>query len=812
MVSLSSVPEVMMRSGKSIEKSSTSMHIEELDDPQKFSDDEVKVIAWQEYVSRLHELKDEIAHSWLVDDRITSLKLSVKVAKLLMDTSILQFYPTLFFLVTDIMDMLGDLVWQRIKQKAEFSTDGTLLCNLPENFRAADICSDAKETCNNWFSKIGAVRELLPRVYLELAILPCWRFLLDEPLDSLKRLVMMARGLGDPVAFAYCHLYMAHCAQKLPSLDIGCLFTCLNDIRVILIRILSPNETIYGDKKKLFISLMEPTIEYVMNCIFKGMSQMQISDVLPELGLRKNQQSSGSVTYVSVVLHHLLKELPIEVIFSNTIEILHLIECSKDKSYDQHMNYRLLGFRLNERRCSYDIAKAVIDKIIQVVEQYDGLHEYLKVVDAYADLILQNRMDNLLNTILEGISRRACKGVTEDEMLSLQNLLMKLLSHFTRLEYVFVLNHFPEILDVTHGSTRNVVFMHILDMATRNCRIRHPTTIQMLFEISQTLHDDMEFMNVKEDNSHVSRLISRFVHMVDYGADLERHLAFLVDCRGAFSRLDELKETLVHSSNYLAIQALTSKKHLNLVKSCVTFSEITVPSICAQRRQFDLLLETAEVSLLGGLFSHSGELIDSAIDCLQSSDIMDGYRTQADVGGLVSSITKLCGLLVMVPGNFSQGFTYFPSKLFSVISSQSWIEPKLRIRTFSAIILLLTTLSQDKLPYHANKEVLGNDTLYYGNLSYKQELVSLANLILQNLVNVIQQEPLLAARGTMALEACNSIASSFKISDEVLAVCVSLFETAKSCLDARDRYLQSTIQFVEKQLPASARASLMSSI
>ncbi|XP_028800318.1 VPS35 endosomal protein sorting factor-like [Neltuma alba] len=623
MVSLSSVPEVMMRSGKSLEKSS-SMHMEELDDPQKFADDEVKVIAWQEYVSRLHELKDEIAHSWLVDDRITSLKLSVKVAKLLVDTSILQFYPTLFVLVTDIMDMLGDLVWQRIKQKAKFSADGTLLGSLPENFKAVDICSDAKETCNNWFSKIGAVRELLPRIYLELAILPCWRFLLDEPLDSLKRLVMMTRGLGDPVAFAYCHLYMAHCAQKLPSHDIGYLVTCLNDLRVILIRILSPNGSIYGDKRKLFVSLMEPTIEYVMNCIFKGMSQMQINDVLPELGLRKNQQSSSNVTYVSVVLHHLLKELPIEVIFSNTIEILHLIECSEDKSYDQHMNYRLLGFRLNERRCPCDIAKAVLDKVIQVVEQYDSLHQYLKVVDAYADLILQNGMDNLLETILEGISRRAYKGVMEDEMLSLQSLLVKLLSHFKCLEDVFLLNHFPKILDITHGNTRNVVFMHMLDMATRNCRIRHPTTIQLLYEISQTLHDDMEFMNVKDDDSHVSRLISRFVHMVDYGADLERQLAFLVDSRGAFSRLDELKETLVHSSNCLAIQALRSKKHLIFVKSCITFSEITVPSISSQRRQFDLLLETAEVALQGGLFSHSDELIDSAIGCLQSSDIMDG--------------------------------------------------------------------------------------------------------------------------------------------------------------------------------------------
>lgn len=80
MVSLSSMPDVLMRSGKSHDKSSTSMHLEELDDPQKFADEGVKVITWQDYVSRLHELKDEITRSWLADDRVTSLKLSIKSA------------------------------------------------------------------------------------------------------------------------------------------------------------------------------------------------------------------------------------------------------------------------------------------------------------------------------------------------------------------------------------------------------------------------------------------------------------------------------------------------------------------------------------------------------------------------------------------------------------------------------------------------------------------------------------------------------------------------------------------------------------
>lgn len=47
-----------------------------------------------------------------------------------MDTSVLQFYPTLFVLATEVMDMLGDMVWERIKKKAEFAEDGTRLCSL----------------------------------------------------------------------------------------------------------------------------------------------------------------------------------------------------------------------------------------------------------------------------------------------------------------------------------------------------------------------------------------------------------------------------------------------------------------------------------------------------------------------------------------------------------------------------------------------------------------------------------------------------------------------------------------------------------
>lgn len=48
-----------------------------------------------------------------------------------MDTSGTQFYPTLFVLATDVIDMLGHLVWERIIQKAKYGGDGKVIHSLP---------------------------------------------------------------------------------------------------------------------------------------------------------------------------------------------------------------------------------------------------------------------------------------------------------------------------------------------------------------------------------------------------------------------------------------------------------------------------------------------------------------------------------------------------------------------------------------------------------------------------------------------------------------------------------------------------------
>ncbi|PQQ06214.1 hypothetical protein Pyn_41224 [Prunus yedoensis var. nudiflora] len=124
-------------------------------------------------------------------------------------------------------------------------------------------------------------------------------------------------------------------------------------------------------------------------------------------------------------------------------------------------------------------------------------------------------------------------------------------------------------------------------------------------------------------------------------------------------------------------------------------------------------------------------------------------------------ITSLIEVGLTNTSNLEHGVTYLPKNLVLLIKSQSWMTPRMRVKFLCAIVSLLAALSQQNLPYHAdNGKLLGNDVLFFGDSSYLHELASLCQFVLQNLVDAIQQEPSMTARGSMALEACNCIASS----------------------------------------------------
>ncbi|KAK8527201.1 hypothetical protein V6N12_054425 [Hibiscus sabdariffa] len=220
--------------------------------------------------------------------------------------------------------MLGDMVLEHIMQRAEFAEDGAKFCSL----RANDVHTDAKETCYNWFCKVGTIRELLPRIYLELAIFPCWRFLIEQPAESLQRRVMMTRGF---LLICWHDLFDAVVAGA------GYLITCVNDIKLIFTRISSTKETAQGgfaDSTRSLVSLMEPFVEFIMKSI--------LNDASPELAT--------------------------DIVCFHAVDILHLIKCSNDNSYDQYLNYRLVGLRLSEQISQIATADTIVNEVIQTMD------------------------------------------------------------------------------------------------------------------------------------------------------------------------------------------------------------------------------------------------------------------------------------------------------------------------------------------------------------------------------------------------------------------------------------------------------------
>uniref|UniRef100_A0A8C0FAZ9 VPS35 endosomal protein-sorting factor-like n=1 Tax=Bubo bubo TaxID=30461 RepID=A0A8C0FAZ9_BUBBB len=241
--------------------------LEELDDLEEGSQKELLNLTQQDYMNRIEELNQSLKDAWSSDQKVKALKIVIQCSKLLSDTTVIQFYPSKFVLITDILDTFGKLVYERIQSMC---VDNRV--SLPDNFSPECVNDTAKETCLNWFFKIASIRELIPRFYVEAAILKCNKFLSKTGIsECLPRLTSMIRGIGDPLVAVYARAYLCRVGMEVaPQLK--------ESLNKNFFDFLLTFKQIHGDTVQnqlvvqcveipLYLTLYSPAIDWILQCI-----------------------------------------------------------------------------------------------------------------------------------------------------------------------------------------------------------------------------------------------------------------------------------------------------------------------------------------------------------------------------------------------------------------------------------------------------------------------------------------------------------------------------------------------------------------
>ena len=197
-------------------------------------------------------------------------------------------------MVTESLDKFGDMVFQRLRSRAdeafaeEAAKTGKKAMKLSDHFTSNDVPAVAKEICRNWFYKIACIREILPRVYIEVALFKCYRFLTDADfLPILSRLGSIIRGVGDPMVSLYLRTYLVVvCGTVVPHMTTFAQ-SMLEDVLITLSVVQEPymikELSRCNVSSAAYYHLLSPGVEWIVRTVGRSASREVFQSMLQVL-------------------------------------------------------------------------------------------------------------------------------------------------------------------------------------------------------------------------------------------------------------------------------------------------------------------------------------------------------------------------------------------------------------------------------------------------------------------------------------------------------------------------------------------------
>ncbi|KJE94840.1 hypothetical protein CAOG_005411 [Capsaspora owczarzaki ATCC 30864] len=705
--------------------------VEQLDDFEGTDQEKLDELSQQDYMNRIEELNQELIKAWDADQRVKSLKIAIQCAKLLADTAVIRFYPSKFVLITDILDTFGRLVYDRIRLKSSYFKPGAVKpVVLPEDFTPSMVPDSAKETCRNWFFKIASIRELIPRLYVETAILKCYSFLTtDEYTHALGRLSKMIRGIGDPLVCVYARAYLCRVGWTVAPNVRGYLAGNLSDFffafkqvqSSAVARILQEQNVDLGS----YLNLYAPAVEWLLNCIAYRAPEATLEKILKQY----NDQCKSAV-----VLNAILTAFRPTYVSSQATIFTELIRTADCTGFAIHDLYRTLGTNLVLSDPPEKLRLTILNEVWKVVMKLTDPIPYMSCAEVWIEYPVKHFGAAQINAFLGDV----IKHVTVDRAFEsfypqLQSIVNKVLSHITDFGMLFSMDKFMPFIDLFQKASIKVdVCKAVMEAFVKRQLVptADPVILNALVYVGKVLHDAIDALSFDDERRQTSNLICGFLRKVSFGRDLEQQLNFYVEARANFTNLDTVLIHLTQCANTLVMRAQTivkgrhTKKTAAFARACIAYSFITIPSIVDVVSRLNLYLLAGQVALANQALPQADAFFRAAVtlipDIPKTTEIDLKQRSTEPI--LVSFLLEFLSTLLVVPDHPDHGKLYMVKGLINMIQTYQWEENgDGKIRVYMGILSLMASMHQTHYAYRI-EGVESNDTLYGGETSFLEEI------------------------------------------------------------------------------------------
>ena len=618
----------------------------------------------------------------------------------------------------------------------------------------------------------------MPRFYVELSILRCYRLLLpaEELPGIVQRLARMIRGFGDPLAATYARSYLvhkaidltpshAHMLVKEPVLDTLTVFErqlafAADDKEGATVRGLH-NVKDTNLTTTQYFGTFQPALEWLLN----SLAEYHPTQATLVALIKKYREQCKA----AIVLNAIISSFDTSVIAANALPMCDLIKESDARGYSRHFLYVSLGRVLCVHPPPRDELLQVLNDVWAELGASKSARVYVEVAAQYLQLLLTEFGVPEVHKLLKDLLKRVNEGKAYTELYGpLQRVVQTVLEQSgpERLGTIFVLEPLQRLLSLFDREHSVENWKRIMEaFAKTPGTFTDPPLVHNLMHIARQLHDSIDVLSFDDERRQLGILITAFIRKVGFGSDFEAHLSFYVDCRAAFVSLDAVQNTLVLGVVQLmmrtraAVRGRHTKKTSAFAKACAAFIFITVPTIDSPMLRLKLNLLGAEVALCNQLLPQMDSLVKAAVTAVP--EVM-AEGADADAHGnaaikeanlreeaLVEVLSKMCSFLLVVPGHPKHGPFYLATGLLNVVQKGKWRQPASQPTLYLRMLSLFTAYGQKALPYHV-PHVDSNDVLYAAEPEYDEKLTELIGLLLGEL------EAAVSALGELAAKQANA--------------------------------------------------------